>query len=469
MRFISVILLLIASTVEAQQLKVVKLRDNQYVAFEIDASGGYKYLGIYTSVKGIGDIPTPPPVVGDEPTGPGQLICVRPWSCTLDESDADLTIRESIDAAKSTIPYLRLLPGTSDQDLQPHPAERYRGMVADQTRAWVFHVVPTKKTPRILHQGPLNADIALGWIKVPKLALAAAEQANEAQWLDVDFSQQPQDSLGALSLPPLYAAQAIAAAQNVKTLPGFKPIPKAEWTAWTARFPVARMARSIRNVTEQTMGSCVGHAIANSVEAGEYMMAGDLFFRRISGMSMYKRIGRSPSSGAYIPDAYDEISRGILPVTGQGYPHEFAQDTGWSTPLPSGWESTARFWKAAVVSIDDEESAFRWLMDCRLRTQFGRSSHSISGFAFTESGKWAYENSWGAKKFGDFGKCVGYDSRFYDSFGAHPVLRDEVPVLLARELPAMRDGPPSMRDAASEFHDKIQDIKRAAEAASKKE
>lgn len=60
MRFLSIVLLLIASAAEAQQLKVVKLREDQYVAFEIDKDGGYKYLGTYTSVKGIGDTPDPP-------------------------------------------------------------------------------------------------------------------------------------------------------------------------------------------------------------------------------------------------------------------------------------------------------------------------------------------------------------------------------------------------------------------------
>jgi hypothetical protein len=463
----------IACLAIADDLFVYKMPDGKWMAVSTGRAGP-KIVGVYDSATVETPDPPPPPVVVDEPAGPGQLICVRPWSCTLDESDADLTIRESIDAAKSPVPYLRLLPGTPDQNLQPHPAERYRGLVADTSKGWVFHVVPTATTPRILHQGPLDEDAVLGWVKVPKAAQAFAAAPIDPRWLDVDFSKQPGEFMGALELPPLYAAQAIAAAANVKTLPGFKPIPKAEWSQWAARFPVERMAKSVRNRTKQTMGSCVGHACANGIEAAEYMMAGDLFFRRISGMSMYKRIGRSPSSGAYIPDAYDEISRGILPVTGQGYPHEFAQDTGWSTPLPSGWESTARFWRAAVVSIDDEESAFRWLMDCRMRTQFGRSSHSISGFCVMYSnGKWiwVYENSWG--EWGDFGVGAGYDSRFYDSFGAQPALRDEVPVLLARELPVMRAGPPvasAMQDAAKEFSQKIQAIMDKAKAAeSKKE
>jgi hypothetical protein len=467
MRWLLATILILASTAaNADDLMVYRLPGGACVAVRI-GGGKMELVGLFDNVTVIESTPVVPPVT---PTGTGQLICVRPWSCTLDESDADLTIRESIDAAGSKIPYLRLLPGTCDQRMQPHPAERYRALVADQTKAWIFHVVPTKTTPRILHQGPLDEDVALGWIKVPKVAFAGGEQTNEAKWLDIPAAPAG-EFMGALELPPLYAAQAIAAAANVRTLPGFKPIPKSEWAAWVARFPVTRLAKSIRNITEQTMGSCVGHACANEIEAGCYMMGGDWLFRKISGMSMYKRIGRSPSSGAYIPDAADEIfSGGILPTTGEPYPHTFAQDTGWSTKLPTGWESTATMWKAIVYSVDDEEAGFRVGMDMRLGRQIGRSSHSLNAGGYTGKSWWA-ENSWGLDS-GDLGKCVIYDSRFYSGFVYQPVLRDEIPVLLARELPAMRDGPQqasALQQASEDFSAKIQDIIRRAEDASKKE
>jgi hypothetical protein len=460
---------LFTSAVTADDLIVVKLSSGQVVGVRM-AAGDVTVIGLFDKVVTIGS-DAPPPVVEDEPTGAGQLICVRPWSCTLDESDADLTIRESIDAAKSTIPYLRLLPGTPDQALQPHPAERYRGLVKDQSKGWVFHVVPTATTPRILHQGPLDEDVVLGWVKVPKVAFAAGP-TNEAPWLDVEFSRQAGQSLGAIELPPMFASQAIAAANNVRTLPGFEPIPKSEWPAWVARFPVTRLAKSIRNVTEQSISSCVGHACANEVEAGCYMMGGDWLFRRISGMSMYKRIGRSAGSGAYIPDAASEIfSLGILPVTGEPYAHTFAQDSGWGTPLPSGWESTGRLWKSVVYSVDDEEAGFRVGMDLRLGRQIGRSSHSICAGGFTGK-SWWYENSWGTD-WGDLGKSIGYDSRFYSGFVYQPVLRDEAVVLMARELPPaprsiMLASP--LQEASKEFRKKIDAIKRAAEdSVSKKE
>jgi hypothetical protein len=460
----ALLLTLCSVAASADDLLVFKLQTGQYAAIK-SGSSGLEIVGVFDNAVVIEQGPVTPPQPPVTPAGTGQLICVRPWSCTLEESDADLTIRESIDAVASKVPYIRLLPGTLDQRMQLHPAERYRSLVADQSKAWIFHVVPTAGQPTIAHQGPINADVALGWIGVKRVAFAAGpEVANEAKWLDMDFSKQQGETLGALELPPNLQREAIAAAQNVNTLPGFKPIPKGEWAQWVARFPVTRLAKSIRNITEQTMGSCVGHCCANEIEAGMYHTAGDLFFRRISGMSMYVRIGRSPGSGAYIPDAADEIfARGILPVTGEPYQHTFAQDTGFSTKLASGWEETGKFWKALVYSTDDPESGFRVGMDLRLGRQIGRSSHSICAGGYTGK-SWWYENSWGVD-WGDLGKSIGYDSSFYSGFVYQPVLRDEIPVLLARELPAARDMPSTaMTDAAKEFSRKIQDIIKRAES-----
>jgi hypothetical protein len=468
MRWLLATILILASTAaNADDLMVYRLPGGACVAVRI-GGGKMELVGLFDNVTVIESTPVVPPVT---PTGTGQLICVRPWSCTLDESDADLTIRESIDSVASPVPYIRLLPGTLDQRMQSHPAERYRGLVADQSKAWIFHVVPAAGGATIAHQGPLNADVALGWIGVKRVAFAAAEQPLDPRWVDVDFSKQPAGPLGSIELPPLLQREALAAAQNVTTLPGFKPIPKSEWPAWVARFPVSRLAKSIRNTTKQTCSSCVGHACANEIEAGCYMMGGDWLFRRNSGMSMYKRIGRSSGSGAYIPDAADEIfSLGILPVTGEPYPHTFSQDSGWSTPMPSGWEDTGKLWKAVVYTVDSPEAGFRVGMDMRLGRQIGRSSHSICAGGYTGK-SWWYENSWG-DDWGDLGKSIGYDSNFYSGFVYQPVLRDEVDVLLARELPpeprSMAFSSP-LAEAAKTFHDKIQEIKRKAEAASKKE
>ena len=60
MRFLPIALLLFGSGAQAQQLLVVKINERQHVAFEVDAAGAYRFLGTYTSVRGIGDTPNPP-------------------------------------------------------------------------------------------------------------------------------------------------------------------------------------------------------------------------------------------------------------------------------------------------------------------------------------------------------------------------------------------------------------------------
>jgi len=61
-RFLFALILLLPGIAEAQQLMVVKVAEGQHVVFEIDASGGYKFLGAYKSVTIIGTPdPTPPP------------------------------------------------------------------------------------------------------------------------------------------------------------------------------------------------------------------------------------------------------------------------------------------------------------------------------------------------------------------------------------------------------------------------
>jgi hypothetical protein len=139
-----------------------------------------------------------------------------------------------------------------------------------------------------------------------------------------------------------------------------------------------------------------------------------------------------------------------------------------STRVSPEWRREGTALPAIVYSVDDEEAGFRVGMDWRWGRQIGRSSHSIN--AVGNNGKWWYENSWG-KGWGDHGKSIGYDSRFYSGFVYQPVLRDEVPVLMARELPASRIGKRSIqRDAAKEFHEKIQAIlEQAREPEPKKE
>ena len=80
-RFLSILLLLALSGLsQAQQLKAVKVADDLFVVFEIDANGGYRLIGSYKSVEIIGgntpDPPTPPAPNNWNVTGGLHLIVV---------------------------------------------------------------------------------------------------------------------------------------------------------------------------------------------------------------------------------------------------------------------------------------------------------------------------------------------------------------------------------------------------------
>lgn len=405
--------------------------------------------------------PQPPPVPDDPPTPPKpdpkpkpdppkpgpvdaeQLICVRPWACTVDEADHILTIRETLDAQASEVPYFVALPGVLDERGEVHAGiARYRAAVPDKAKPWVFHVEKRGNAVSIANQGPPDSAAVLGWVGVRQPAqLAFDVRANEEQWLDVKFDETTEGEGLCGALPPTDAtAEFDQKLPTGGTLEGFRPIPRREWREWAERFPVERLARNIRHVSKQVMGSCVGHSAMNSTEGAEYTLAGDLFFRRLSAMSMYNRIGTRPNSGAYVGTAAGEMrKRGILPadgetdILGQPYQHTHHVSGDFYDKLPGDWEETAKGWKATVLHVDDDEDAFRLTMDCGLRRHYGRNRHAISGGGVTARHNWWYENSWGVG-WGDLGKSIGYDSRFYASYVYLPVLRDECAVLVANEV-----------------------------------
>jgi hypothetical protein len=80
-RFLSILLLLAFSGLsQGQQLNVVKIADDSFVVFEIDAAGAYKFIGSYKSFVVIGaptpDPPTPPAPNAWNVTGGLHLIVV---------------------------------------------------------------------------------------------------------------------------------------------------------------------------------------------------------------------------------------------------------------------------------------------------------------------------------------------------------------------------------------------------------
>lgn len=163
-------------------------------------------------------------------------------------------------------------------------------------------------------------------------------------------------------------------------------------------------------------GSCVGNAACQAMEVVQAMQAGKDAVVPLSAISLYKRIGRSPSSGAYVPDALEEgQSRGVLPLdtpeNRAKYGAHVMPHTGFHTPWPAGWESTAAKLKIGEAPIHRSLAS---LVSAGFKGHpaiVGRDGHSICylrpKYRNGQLG-FLYVNSWGPWGFGAGGFSAGF-------------------------------------------------------------
>jgi hypothetical protein len=231
----------------------------------------------------------------------------------------------------------------------------------------------------------------------------------DRKWIDVDLTPPPGIGVDGFA-GALPASEAmLPCADSGDFMAAFQLIPRSEWPALCRlQGDLTRLDPFIRNQGNE--GSCVGNGAAAAFDRCQAIQHGQIV--RTSAMSLYKRIGRSASSGAYVGDALTELKeRGILPVSGEAFPHTHPA-TGFSRALPSGWESTAaqfkvdEFWK---ISTFDEAATAVFL---GFGVVYGRARHAICGWQIVQDGnRWLlkYKNSWG-----DWGENgFGYDSESY--------------------------------------------------------
>lgn len=189
--------------------------------------------------------------------------------------------------------------------------------------------------------------------------------------------------------------------------------PKEKWNeiAQANKFGCDDLVTRIYNQKQE--GSCVANATSQAVEIIQAKQFGKDRVVHLSAISLYKRIGRSASSGAVVSDAWDEINaKGQLPLNDDANLARFKHtmpNTGFSTPYPSGWEETGRLFKGLeAFSINSMEDGVSALLNGH-PVVVGRSGHSICYVRFMlKDGKRVvkYANSWG--DWGDAG--YGYDS-----------------------------------------------------------
>lgn len=198
-------------------------------------------------------------------------------------------------------------------------------------------------------------------------------------------------------------------------------IQKSDWHLWADKmWPL--LTASVQTIHSQGReGSCVANALAQGVECAMYLQFGPEWWRELSPMSLYERIGRSPNSGAYIPNGVTEvIERGILPVDNDLNREKYDlvyPPRGFNPRRLNAldWKPTAKLFRARFLRINSPVAWFSALMRGK-PIIYGRSGHAICSIAAAQNrGKWffAYVNSWG--KWGD--KCndrfdygIGWDS-----------------------------------------------------------
>lgn len=207
-------------------------------------------------------------------------------------------------------------------------------------------------------------------------------------------------------------------------------VSKADRKAMAAeKWPLQR--ETVRRIYSQGRTSaCVGFGAAQALETHYTRRFGAANHVPLSGMSVYKEIGRSLMSGAYIPDGMNQIGRvGALPLNTPENKEKFElcwDIIDWSSRFPNGWEQKCpcRVTKFAKAQGPDE-------IESALLHDFvgivGRSSHCVPYVGLTydrDDPIVPYANSWG--NWGDEG--FGYDSkRVYGRLTLFLILEVAVP------------------------------------------
>lgn len=162
-------------------------------------------------------------------------------------------------------------------------------------------------------------------------------------------------------------------------------------------------------------GSCVANQTVQLHEVLQALQFGKENVTHLSAISLYKRIGRSPNSGASVSDGMSEACDvGILPLDSpenrQRFGNVVMPNTGFSTPFPADWKPIAKQFRFDEVDVIRTLQGLLTALCRRQPVGVGRQGHSIAYLrpmgSKSKGYKVKYANSWG--NWGD--KGFGYDS-----------------------------------------------------------
>ena len=235
------------------------------------------------------------------------------------------------------------------------------------------------------------------------------------RWLDLDFTKQPEYMFGAKDAAPLRGYTAYE--------DSFEVLSSAEIDAGIDRLSEigGGADRLVTRIYDQNgEGSCVANACGQAMEITLARQFGKDAVTHLAAISLYKRIGRSPSSGASVADGLDElVERGILPLDNEANRARFGQhvmpNIGYSTRYPEGWQDTALNFRIDEYYIVRSVAGMMTALCNGFPVVVGRQGHSICYVRpFRDGGKRLvyYANSWGnwGQGLGDFRRGFGVDT-----------------------------------------------------------
>jgi hypothetical protein len=179
-------------------------------------------------------------------------------------------------------------------------------------------------------------------------------------------------------------------------------------------------------------GACVANAFGQASEVIQALQHGRDRVVPLSAMSLYKRIGRSASSGAMVSDGIKEmLANGILPLDTPKNRELFAAvmaNTGWSNPFPPNWKDTAKLFRVDEYQIARTTRGMLTALCKQFPAVIGRERHSICYLRpMRRNGRRVvkYANSW-HERWGDRGFGYDTESQFNQSAKYAVIVRTKI-------------------------------------------